>query len=43
MSPRPEPPERVPVFGSWRNAYTIVIAVFVVDVVVFYAISRLFA
>ena len=35
--------ERVPLFGSWRTAYVAVVAVFVVDVIVFYAISRLFA
>ncbi len=35
--------DRVPLFGSWRNAYVAVIAVFVVDVVIFYAISRYFA
>ena len=34
---------RVPLFGSWRNAYVAVVAVFVLDVVLFYAISRLFA
>ena len=35
--------ERVPLFGSWRNAYVAVVAVFVLDVIVFYAISRYFA
>ena len=32
-----------PLFGSWRNAYVSVVAIFVVDVVVFYTISRYFA
>ena len=36
-------PERVPLFGSWRAAYVAVVAVFVLDVIVFYAISRYFA
>ena len=35
--------DRVPLFGSWRNAYVSVVAIFVIDVVVFYAISRYFA
>ena len=35
--------ERVPLFGSWRNAYFAVVAAFVFDVVLFYAISRYFA
>ncbi len=35
--------ERVPLFGSWGNAYVAVVAVFVLDVVLFYAISRYFA
>ena len=41
-SPRDEA-ERVPLFGSWRTAYVAVVAVFVLDVIVFYAISRYFA
>ena len=35
--------ERVPLFGSWRNAYLTVVAAFLADVAVFYAISRVFA
>ena len=35
--------ERVPLFGSWRNAYAAVIVVFVIDVALFYVISRYFA
>lgn len=34
---------RVPLFGSWRNAYIAVTAVFAFDVALFYAISRFFA
>ena len=34
---------QVPLFGSWRNAYLVAIAAFVVDVIAFYAISRYFA
>ena len=33
----------VPLFGTWRNAYIVVVAVFVVNVALFYAISRYFA
>ena len=43
MTPGSEEPERVPLFGSWRNAYIVVIAVFVLNVALFYAISRYFA
>ena len=35
--------DRVPLFGSWRNAYLVVIGMFIVDVAIFYAISRFFA
>ena len=43
MTPDSEEPERVPLFGSWRNAYLTAVAVFIFDVVAFYAISRYFA
>ena len=33
----------VPLFGSWRNAYLTVIAVFVADVALFYAFNRFFS
>ena len=33
----------VPLFGTWRNAYLVVLAAFVFDVVLFYAFSRYFA
>jgi len=35
--------DRVPLFGSWRKAYVAVVAAFVFDVALFYAISRYFA
>ena len=35
--------DAVPLFGSWRNAYLAVIGVFILDVAIFYAISRFFA
>jgi hypothetical protein len=35
--------ERVPLFGTWRRAYIVVVAVFVVEVALFYAMSRSFA
>ncbi len=34
---------RAPIFGNWRNAYLFVVAVFVFDVVIFYAFGRYFA
>lgn len=33
----------VPLFGTWRKAYVVVVAVFIFDVALFYAISRYFA
>lgn len=33
----------VPLFGTWRKAYAVVIAAFALDVALFYAISRIFA
>jgi len=33
----------IPVFGKWRNAYLLVIAFFVFDVVLFYAFGRYFS
>ena len=35
--------ERVPVFGTWRKAYSAVVVVFVLNVVLFYAFSRYFS
>jgi hypothetical protein len=35
--------ERVPVFGTWRNAYISVVVAFVIDVVLFYAFERYFS
>jgi hypothetical protein len=35
--------ERVPLFGTWRNAYITVVIVFVLDVVLFYAFERYFS
>lgn len=43
MTPDHNGRERVPLFGSWRNAYIVVIAAFVANVALFYAISRVFA
>ena len=43
MTPGGDDHERVPLFGSWRNAYIVVVAAFVLNVALFYAISRLFA
>ena len=33
----------VPLFGSWRNAYVTVVAVFVVEVALFFVFSRYFS
>jgi hypothetical protein len=41
--PDADEPERVPLFGTWRTAYIIVVVVFIVNVALFYAISRYFA
>ncbi|MGI8819931.1 MAG: hypothetical protein ACR2ID_03530 [Chthoniobacterales bacterium] len=38
-----KPGARVPLFSSWRNAYLAVVAVFVVEVALFYALSRFFS
>ena len=35
--------DRVPLFRTWRNAYIAVVAVFVLDVALFYAFSRYFS
>ena len=43
MTPEDPEQDRVPLFGSWRNAYIVVIVVFVLNVALFYAIGRLFA
>ncbi len=34
---------RVPLFGTWRKAYAVVVAAFALDVAFFYVISRIFA
>ena len=36
-----EPPP--PILGSWRNLYTAVLAALVVEVILFYAFTRMFA
>lgn len=43
MNRREQNNERVPLFGTWRRAYLVVIAVFVFDVALFYAFSRYFS
>ena len=35
--------ERVPLFGTWRTAYVVVVIAFIVNVAVYYAITRIFA
>jgi len=36
------PNEVVPLFGSWRNAYLVIVAIFVLEVGLFYFVSRYF-
>ena len=36
------PDESIPLFGSWRNAYFVVVAIFVLEVGFFYFVSRYF-
>ena len=43
MTPREVPDDAVPLFGSWRKAYLVVVVVFLLDVAIFYGISRFFA
>ena len=43
MSPDEDGDERVPLFGTWRTAYIVVVIAFIVNVAAFYAISRFFA
>ncbi len=33
---------RVPLFGSWRNAYLAVVAAFILEVTFFFFVSRFF-
>jgi len=42
MSGKKPPHRRVPLFGSWRNAYLAIVAVFVVEIAFFYFVSRYF-
>ncbi len=39
MTPPEE--ERVPLFGTWRNAYCVVAAVLIVNILLLYACTRL--
>lgn len=34
---------RVPLFGTWRNAYLAVLCAFVIDVAIFYFFERYFS
>ncbi|HMJ06826.1 MAG TPA: hypothetical protein VK474_11265 [Chthoniobacterales bacterium] len=35
--------DRVPLFGNWRNAYATVVIAFIVEVALFYGMTRFFA
>lgn len=37
------PDERVPLFGTWRNAYCAVVIAFIIDVAFFYIFQRYFS
>ena len=41
--PPKEKLDRVPLFGTWRNAYVAVVIAFVIDVALFYAFQRYFS
>lgn len=41
-APFKEPSLRVPLFGNWRNAYLVVVIVFIIEVAFFYFVSRYF-
>jgi hypothetical protein len=43
MSPNENGDDRVPLFGTWRTAYIVVVIAFLLNVAVFYAITRIFA
>ena len=34
---------RIPLFGSWRNAYLAVVTIFILEVAFFYFVSRYFS
>jgi len=37
-----EKQQRVPLFGSWRNAYLVVVVIFILEVGFFFFVSRWF-
>lgn len=37
------PQTRVPLFGSWRNAYLTIVFVFILEIALFYFVSRHFS
>jgi hypothetical protein len=43
MSTRPDESTRVPLFGTWRNAYVSVVVFFLIDVALFYLFQRYFS
>jgi uncharacterized protein (DUF2235 family) len=38
-----EPGDRIPLFGSWRNAYLAIVVAFILEVAFFYFVSRHFS
>ena len=38
-----QPEKRVPLFGRWRNAYLAVVVIFLLEVALFYFVSRYFS
>ena len=43
MTNPPPAEDRVPLFGTWRNAYCVVVAALVMNILLLYAVTRLLA
>ncbi len=40
--PEDDEPRRLPLFGSWRNAYLVIVLIFILEVGFFYLVSGYF-
>ena len=40
--PADQETRRLPLFGSWRNAYLVIVLIFILEVGFFYLVSRYF-
>ena len=38
-----QPAGRVPLFGRWRNAYLLVVLIFILEIALFYFVSQHFS